>query len=657
MANNRNTDDLKEIALQNNLSKRAINLISNFDLNTLNKLMDYLKRHKTFTNIDGIGKETNLELIEFINNLSGGIDKSEYLPNKKSYNIRDSHKIDFDKKFPFTVSLNDPDIFIKKYIYYCLLFVNERIGKALNEKLSQLSILKFISFFEKFNVANIKGIGSTKSSEYDKIFEHIKNIVGKAIKKPNYLRSYNFFPDSIYYHSDGQIDINNKLDQFIDKGNNKIKFFKLIQYLIDTQFFGDEKERIIFKNRIKITNKTTKKSMLEISKIFNLTGERVRQLNIDIENSFWNKVELLAFIIGKENIYLDDYLDNDSNLYEIVSLKVNKKEENDFSDDFIFRIIYFLVNDSYFPIFLKKNNIEKNFYISVNYSHINFDDFIANLQNMKETSDNFRIELNLKSYLKQFLSPEDLADNNLLDIFRKITEISCDAITDDLYNVEFDRNYRYMYEYALEVLQKEGTPLNLNQLYKKIEVKYPGIVKNIDALRGNIQICDKFIYFGRSSTYGLKVWEDQGLVKGGTIKQIVEEFLQSLDKPAHISEIADYVFKFRQTNEFNIMGNLKFDTKDKFLFLNSSYVGLKSKDYNPKDLRINKINLNLFRRTYNRMFSNNIAKMTLDEFIKELAKKNKVSEIQIRSIITKKIKKNRLSIGDNDTLIKYDNNS
>ena len=79
---------------------------------------------------------------------------------------------------------------------------------------------------------------------------------------------------------------------------------------------------------------------------------------------------------------------------------------------------------------------------------------------------------------------------------------------------------------------------------------------------------DKFIFFGRSSTYGLKEWENKkGNIKGGTIRELVIQFLQK--KPGeiiHIDEIANYVIQFRDTSPSKILANLKLDAKGRFLF-------------------------------------------------------------------------------------------
>jgi len=94
-----------------------------------------------------------------------------------------------------------------------------------------------------------------------------------------------------------------------------------------------------------------------------------------------------------------------------------------------------------------------------------------------------------------------------------------------------------------------------------------------------------FIFIGRSSTYGLKKWEtEHENLKGGTIRDIVEGFLNEKDTPVHLNDIMDYVLKFRNTNKENVIGNLKLQSTKRFIFFKHGYVGLFNKSYKPNNL-------------------------------------------------------------------------
>ena len=89
-------------------------------------------------------------------------------------------------------------------------------------------------------------------------------------------------------------------------------------------------------------------------------------------------------------------------------------------------------------------------------------------------------------------------------------------------------------------------------------------------------IFEEVAAIGKTSTYALKEWD---MVKTGTIKELVKEFLESAPDPKHISEIALYVNKFRRTTDKNILSNLKLDKTNTYVFFKLGYIGLKYKQY------------------------------------------------------------------------------
>jgi len=637
--------DLENLSKKYNLSNRTINVLSSAFLFNEKDIFEYFKKYKTFKNIKNAGEITENEILNLLLNSQFADDVKQIAPLKKNNIVSiSSNQFDFTQKLKFNVKEDDPDYFLKKYIFHTIYEMNERISKVLNDKLSDLSILDYLNFFENFDIKKIRGVGVSKSYQFELFIGHLKFIIQKALKNTNYLKSFEFLPDVLNYYTNGKYNINQIINDCLDENKQMIYFFRLINNLLETNFFGDEGDINILKNRESIFNSISKKPMHIISKDFNLTSERIRQLSIEIENKFWNKIELLEFIIGRDRIIYKDYLEFNNGIIDIDSIALNKIEKNDFTFDFIYKIFYFILKDKYQPISVSRKNVKKNFLVDFKFKDINFQELIDNIERIVETSPIFKIKFNIEEFLKSQNLTYEGSLKDLKDLLYELVKTTFNAIPESNGNLILERSYKYMYEYAYEILYEEGKPMTLQQLFKKIESRYPGIVKNIEALRGNMQSSDKFIYFGRSSTYGLKEWEVKGLFKGGTIKQIVEEFLNILDRPAHISEITEYVNKYRKTNEFNVMGNLKFDNNNKFEFFNSGFVGLKYKKYDPKDTKYNKLNLNLFRRTYLRMFSNNVSKLSLDEFTEELAKKNKVSEIQIRSIINKKLKNGKLFI-------------
>jgi hypothetical protein len=89
-----------------------------------------------------------------------------------------------------------------------------------------------------------------------------------------------------------------------------------------------------------------------------------------------------------------------------------------------------------------------------------------------------------------------------------------------------------------------------------------------------------FITIGRTSTYGLKIWEKtKPDLKGGTIRDIVKECLESSSVPMHKLEIHAYVQKYRNTTCHSMVTNLRMNGEINFVFFGDVFIGLKDKKY------------------------------------------------------------------------------
>jgi hypothetical protein len=143
-----------------------------------------------------------------------------------------------------------------------------------------------------------------------------------------------------------------------------------------------------------------------------------------------------------------------------------------------------------------------------------------------------------------------------------------------------------------------------------------------------------FIHRGRKSTYGLKKWEDERVdIKGGAIRDIVEEVLQKANSPKHISEIMKTVLSYRpETNEKNVLSNLRQESNNRFVFYESGFIGLKN---NPSTAEFEG-----YRRTVGSHFRDSVFRKmigwTKDEIVEYFVKKLNYKLQQIEYILDKK---------------------
>ena len=221
---------------------------------------------------------------------------------------------------------------------------------------------------------------------------------------------------------------------------------------------------------------------------------------------------------------------------------------------------------------------------------------------------------NFQSYLLKFYKIKDYTRiEDIALICEKLIFEEFDLVLDLDENIVFMRNVPMQNKDVVkEILKDAQKPLNIREIYKRLVEKYPNYETTTNSISGAMRQSSDFIYFGRTSTYGLKIWEEKySDIKGGTIRDIVEEFLNEHIEPKHIDEITEYVCQYRDTNAKNIYYNIRMEKNNRFLFFESSYIGLKSKSYSHSITKAEKISPKTKRNTWEESFN------LLQKFVEE----------------------------------------
>ena len=141
--------------------------------------------------------------------------------------------------------------------------------------------------------------------------------------------------------------------------------------------------------------------------------------------------------------------------------------------------------------------------------------------------------------------------------------------------------YKQINEYAYEALEALGVPSYVEEIANKVKVLYPHTNFTHAGIRSSLKREYGFVPIGRSSNFGLKKWESTvENFKGGTIRDIVKEFLQQQKRPQSLSQITAYLLQYRpNTNSKSVLTNLKAEASDTFEFFQNSLIGLKGANY------------------------------------------------------------------------------
>ncbi|TCZ74065.1 hypothetical protein [Flaviaesturariibacter aridisoli] len=321
--------------------------------------------------------------------------------------------------------------------------------------------------------------------------------------------------------------------------------------------------------------------------------ERIRQLRPTLV------AEALKFFVFEKSvsdviIANSSYVQSISDCINLSNIRKNyfEAEIADLQDAFIFRALGSVFRHSH-TLFIYENDQSTFAFLIANdvFSAFEFDSFAEDIEvkiSERRSEDEF---LNFEGYIYQFVPAFDaLLFERIKRVAENVLEIGYGiSVTYDGQIVFPKNSNRSLPDLIHDVLEKLGKPSHLTEIIQSLQETYPERLYSEGSVRSNIFRVPDIICFGKSSTYGLKVWEDEKGIRGGTIRDIVEEYLLQNEEPKHILLIEEYVQKYRDTNEKNILTNIKLDSDDRFLILPGAIVGLKSKQYNIKNHRFKKL--------------------------------------------------------------------
>lgn len=579
---------LEKLAKTEHLSIRAQNICYQSDLKNAYLILKYYKENKEFINLGNCGQNTNTELILLC------------------------------KKYKHVENLpQEPENLILKKIESLTVRQKKILNNIIESQVSELSVrsLNALNLYLDSHL-NIKGLKPILS---DKSFD-IKNLTNVGEKSEEELLT--FFSDITeqieiisIFEDENELTIE-LFSSFLNKKfcltpsilseigknynfSNGLPLFKTLQVLIDSEILFSKRDKVIIEKGFNYNTSFKVYSLDEIASNLGVTRERIRQRRIQIYDNFRSKI---SFIKGLEfealnlygvDIYSDIIILND----ELIS-EINEKEQNSFNALFINKIFSILLNEKFTLIgneesilFNKttrfKHNWRNTYLIKIEITNVfDFEQYVEDVSRRLSERIEEDYVFHFETYLMDF--QKDIISEHAQSIF-KIAEhflFSEFEMSVDIYeNIIFKRNtIKQVFEYVYKALEDLGSPAKVDEIYKKVVEIYPTYNTDENSIRASMTIKTGFVSFGRTSVYGLKVWEDERDIRGGTIRDIAEEYLSNQTEPIHINKITEYVNRFRNTTSKNIYANLKMEVNSRFIFFGSLCIGLKAIKYEEENM-------------------------------------------------------------------------
>ena len=370
-------------------------------------------------------------------------------------------------------------------------------------------------------------------------------------------------------------------DSFISKN---FPLFGYVQTMV--KYILNDREQYIFNNNYGFLEKSQKRTLQAIGDHYSITRERVRQISQKVPD----KVFAAICKISQRFVSIDKHFDYGLDLKkEIIVINqdlvdlINKKEKLVYTGK-LYSLVFAGIFQRYFIATQSiENNYQHYYLVSRKYKEtFNFKAFIEDLEERNSIRMVNDLPVDLLEYLNRFVYPGQVVNDRLKQICKRMATEEF-GLGYDKTNIIFKRNSLVkLSEHIISILTSVGRPMKLTEICKELKTRSKRIPPNIESLRSSILSIEEVAAIGKTSTYALKEWD---MVKTGTIKELVKEFLDSSAEPKHISEIASYVNKFRKTTDKNILSNLKLDKTSTYVFFKLGYIGLKFKQY--KNIQIN----------------------------------------------------------------------
>jgi len=573
---------IKELFDKKIISVRSYNVCTNHDINTVEDLFEYLNVYKSFKFLRNCGKKSELELWHIINNY-----QNDNIQDAGSKESEISEIISNLSRFQREI--------INNYIKYRVVNLSVRskngLCNFLDNNFSIRNLNENILKYDYFNFNKLDNIGNKSIKELEDFIDDIVNYI-KLISSVNNESDLTIYKNRYLIESNYQID--NTPDDILLSNS----IFKITDYLLKKLvILKDNKYNIILTKGFKLYKDKEPLNLDNLSNIIDISRERVRQIRKVISDDFYKCFFYINSI--NDDLYKNYKIEVNTSIIKIndeLADHINEFCGTNFTKEFITYLVYVFLKNEYFILGNPEDvliNVEKNSKSGFRFNNFylinkEFEDildyglFIGSIYSKLNSKIENTYTLNLKTYIYRYLKISEIEIiDNLLPIIEKILFDEFGLYLDINDNITFNRNtIKLANEYTYEALEALGKPSKVSEITNKIKELFPEFLTDENKVRSSMKREFGFVPVGRDSVFGLKKWESEiDDFKGGTIRSITIEFLEGFDIPKHISEIAEYVSKYREgTYQRSIVDNLKADQSNSFIFFNQGFIGLKRKE-------------------------------------------------------------------------------
>lgn len=365
--------------------------------------------------------------------------------------------------------------------------------------------------------------------------------------------------------------------------NDRIGHFPLftaISCLFDRM---DERKKKIALKTLNINFDSQIQDLTEVALCLNLSRERVRQLRdgcLEDILKYPGTFNRSGLMDGYEYQVYSDY----------DFKRIREEEEVTFSNEYLSVCISIInplthligdVRDS----LLKPSSPARRLYLVPKDLHeqFRFDKFIESVDSMIKEKRFYPYRDDLETYVHGLLKKE-LPEEVFYSVVKECRQILLKGYPDNIINsqIYFPANARKTIPNLIEdILREFNRPMTAEEICTQLNERYPDLEQVPSKIGSNALRNGNIVAVSRSGSYSLAEW-NYTEKRGGTIREIVEEYLNSLIEPiATLSDICEYVAKYRDNvKESSVKSNLLAESSNKFsLFYKGDVIYIGYSDY------------------------------------------------------------------------------
>ena len=356
--------------------------------------------------------------------------------------------------------------------------------------------------------------------------------------------------------------------------------FTAINYLMSKM---DDRKFEIARRGLNTVYGQAVKDLNEIALSMSISRERVRQLR----DRYLYDLLTYPRIIFQTGI-LDDYVYTVHSEYDFKHIR--SEEGVDFSNEYI-TICVAIVNPDLHVVgdirksLLKTSGTARRLYLVPTRIHkiFDFEKYLLAIEEMIKEKRFYPFRDDLETFVRGLIK-KTVSEEDFYDIVKECRQILIIGYPDNIINsqIYFPANARKTIPNLIEdILREFNRPMTAEEICDQLNQRYPDLEQIPSKIGPNALRNSNIVAVSRSSTYALVEW-NYTEKRGGTIREIVEEYLNSLMEPiATLSDICEYVAKYRDNvKESSVKSNLLAEASNKFsLFYKSDVMYIGYSDY------------------------------------------------------------------------------